>query len=59
MKEPDRPLCKLKKDQLTALLPELAKEIATSRFLCRKCARAAPSKTMLCKPVRLDHLTKP
>ncbi len=49
-----RELCKLKKDEIRALLPQLC----TSRYLCKRCARAAPDKTWLCKPVSIANLEK-
>lgn len=56
MKIPDKSLCKLNKDQIAALLPQLAAEIADSRFLCRKCGRAAVQKWRLCKPQAIAKL---
>jgi hypothetical protein len=49
-----RELCKLKKDEIRALLPQLC----TSHYICRKCARAAPDKTWLCKPISIAKLSK-
>lgn len=44
-------LCKLKKKELQALLPQLAAALATTPlFMCRKCGRVAPEKGWLCKP---------
>lgn len=56
MKIPDKALCKLNKDQIAALLPQMAAEIADSRFLCRKCGRAAVQKWRLCKPQSIAKL---
>jgi hypothetical protein len=56
LKIPDKALCKLSKDQIAALLPQLAAEIADSRFLCRKCGRAAVEKWRLCKPQSIAKL---
>lgn len=56
MKIPDKALCKLNKEQIAALLPQLATEIADSRFLCRKCGRAAVEKWRLCKPQSIAKL---
>jgi len=49
-----RELCKLKKDEIRALLPQLC----SSQFICKKCARAAPDKTWLCKPISIAKLSK-
>lgn len=56
MKIPDKALCKLSKDQIAALLPKLAAELPDSRYLCRKCGRAAVEKWRLCKPQAIAKL---
>lgn len=52
----DKTLCKLKKDQLAAVLPILAAEVAQSRFICRRCGRVARSKKWLCKPETIERI---
>jgi hypothetical protein len=52
----EKPLCKLKKDQLATVLPILAAEITESRFICRRCGRAAKSKKWLCKPGSIEKV---
>ncbi|TVQ04072.1 MAG: hypothetical protein EA381_00695 [Planctomycetaceae bacterium] len=56
MKIPDKALCKLSKDQIAWLLPRLASELPDSRYLCRKCGRAAVEKWRLCKPQSIAKL---
>lgn len=56
MKIPDKAICKLNKDQLAALLPQLAADVAGARYLCRKCGRAAVEKWRLCKPQSIAKL---
>ena len=56
MKIPDNAICKLNKDQLAALLPQLAADVAGARYLCRKCGRAAVEKWRLCKPQSIAKL---
>jgi len=50
-------LCKLKKDQLAELLPELAAELPQATHICTRCARAATDKRRLCKPISLLKLS--
>jgi hypothetical protein len=56
VKIPDKAICKLNKDQLAALLPQLAADVAGARYLCRKCGRAAVEKWRLCKPQSIAKL---
>jgi len=49
-------LCKLKKDDLRAVLPQLAAAAANSPFICKKCGRIAPDKDWLCKPVLISKV---
>ena len=49
-------LCKLKKKELQAILPGLAEALGSCQFLCRKCARVAPEKNWLCKPLLISKL---
>jgi hypothetical protein len=58
VKKIEKPLCKLKKDQLAAVLPLLAAEVAQSRFICRRCARVATSKKWLCKPEPIEKMAR-
>ena len=51
-----RTMCKWKKDEIRDQLPQLAKELLGSRYVCKKCARLAPSKDWLCKPTALAKL---
>lgn len=51
-------LCKLKKDQLAEIIPQLIAELPDCRFVCRKCARVAPNKKVLCKPISFEKATK-
>jgi hypothetical protein len=56
LKNHEKPICKLKKDQLAAVLPILAAEAAQSRYICRRCGRVARSKKWLCKPASIDKM---
>jgi len=56
VKSIEKSLCKLKKDQIAAILPILAAEIAQSRFICRRCGRVAKSKKWLCKPGSIEKI---
>jgi hypothetical protein len=56
LKNHEKPICKLKKDQLAAILPILAAEAAQSRYICRRCGRLARSKKWLCKPTPIDKI---
>jgi hypothetical protein len=47
-------ICKLSKSEIHQSLEQLANEIRTARYLCRKCGRAAHRKRLLCKPVPLS-----
>ena len=58
MKSIDKSLCKLKKDQIAAVLPLLAAEVAQSRYICRRCARVAGSKKWLCKPESIEKVAR-
>lgn len=49
-------LCKYKKDELEAFLPVVAATANEVRFVCRKCARLAPKKGWLCKPLALKKI---
>jgi len=52
-------LCKLKKKELHALLPQLAAALGDSHlYMCRKCARVAPDKGWLCKPTAVSKLVE-
>jgi len=56
LKNHEKQICKLKKDQLAAVLPILAAEAAQSRYICRRCGRVARSKKWLCKPASIDKI---
>jgi hypothetical protein len=58
VKSIEKPLCKLKKDQLAEVLPVLAAEVARVRFICRRCARLATSKKWLCKPESIEKIAR-
>lgn len=47
-------LCAFKKDDLKDNLRKYKKLVQDSRFVCKKCGRAAHQETRLCKPVTLD-----
>lgn len=51
-------ICKLDKDALRRMLPQLVEEIAAAQFVCRKCGRAARTKKLLCKAVKMTDLQK-
>ncbi|GAW65530.1 hypothetical protein GPEL0_01r0465 [Geoanaerobacter pelophilus] len=55
MSKENKPLCKWDKDEIKENLKELKKLVAEPRFICRKCARAARSEALLCKPEPLDE----
>ncbi len=44
-------ICKLSKAEIQESLEQIAREVQTARYLCRKCGRAAHHKSLLCKPV--------
>jgi len=46
-------LCKLNKDDISNHLNEISELIKEPEFICTKCARAASTENMLCKPVRI------
>lgn len=52
MKEmPKQQLCKLTKDEIKSLLPNLARKLPLGQYICKKCARIAHDRELLCKPV--------
>ncbi|HBE69737.1 MAG TPA: hypothetical protein DDW52_16450 [Planctomycetaceae bacterium] len=53
---PKRELCKLKKEELRVLLPELVEHLVDGKYVCRKCARIAHEKSLVCKPVKVSEL---
>ncbi|MBJ6727500.1 hypothetical protein [Geomesophilobacter sediminis] len=46
-------LCKWDKDDIKDDFKELKKLVAEPRYVCRKCARAAKTDKVLCKPEEL------
>lgn len=47
-------LCKVDKQDIRDHLDEVAREVLSARFVCRKCGRAASKKRLLCKPTAID-----
>ena len=47
-------LCEYKKDEIKDDLKALKKLVTEPKFICRKCARAANTKDVLCKPEKID-----
>jgi hypothetical protein len=54
----DQTLCKLKKSELIDILPTLAAGRDECKFICRRCARFAPHKKMLCKPESIKKVAR-
>jgi hypothetical protein len=52
-------LCKYKKSELEQILPVVAAAGGEVRFICRKCARLAPKKGWLCKPLAIKKVAEP
>ena len=52
-KDEDRTLCDWEKDEIREELALLARLISPPSYVCRKCARAAAGKAVLCKPIPL------
>lgn len=52
-------LCRLKRDEIEDHLDELTDLVSPARHICRKCARVANKKKLLCKPVKLHTGTSP
>jgi hypothetical protein len=59
MSEIKKSICKLSKSEIHQALEQLAEEVRTARYLCRKCGRAAHHKRLLCKPLPLVDFTMP
>lgn len=51
-------LCKWKKKDIDRHVDELAVLVAAPRFVCRNCARAAHSKSSLCKAMKLPQSSR-
>ncbi|MEM9589055.1 MAG: hypothetical protein AAGA03_17370 [Planctomycetota bacterium] len=49
-------ICKLSKERLSDVLPELAAESLHYPYICRKSGPIAASKKRLCKPVAIEKL---
>lgn len=58
MGEKVKTICKLDKDALKRMLPQLVEEISSAQFVCRKCGRAARNKKLLCKAAKMADLRK-
>ena len=50
----DKELCKWKKDRIKEEIDQLRDLVREPTWLCRKCARCARDKKLLCKPVPID-----
>ncbi|WP_428773975.1 hypothetical protein [Vibrio sp.] len=48
-------LCKWRRAEIVSQLADIERIVAAPAFVCRSCARAAASKSQLCKPVSLSH----
>ena len=51
-------LCDLSKSQIRDRLDEIAALVDRPAFICRKCARVANTKDILCKPKRIKRTGK-
>lgn len=51
-------LCKWTKSEVTSRLAELAEMVDRPDYLCGKCARTSSIKKTLCKPTRIDEITR-
>jgi hypothetical protein len=52
----ERSLCKWDKEEIRKHLPVLAQGALRGRYICRKCARVAEHRSLLCKPEKIKHL---
>ena len=52
-KKPSKELCEWSRDQLRDHFDQLQKIVASPKYACTKCGRAASAKKWLCKPKRL------
>jgi len=50
-------LCCLNWDEIEDHLDDLVEIVSPARHICRKCARVANKKKVLCKPVKLNAAT--
>jgi hypothetical protein len=50
-------LCRMSRDEIEAHLDELTELVSPARHICKKCARVANKKKVLCKPVKLNTPT--
>jgi hypothetical protein len=46
-------LCKLSKKQLESLDDTIRDEVASPKYICRKCVRVSSTKKLLCKATKL------
>ena len=53
MSKATKTLCKWGKDDIKDSLKELKKIVASPRYICKKCGRAAKNDDCLCKPEEL------
>lgn len=60
MKEPlpMKTLCDLNKKEIEKRLPEVAELVSGAKYMCRKCARSASKKNLLCSPVKISQALK-
>ena len=47
-------MCELKKEQIEANLNKILVRVKQPDHICKKCARSANTKEILCKPVRFE-----